>query len=154
VAQYIANIQATAANSGTENAFLALTVPSGNRIQIVRLRVSIQDVGATDACRIRALRTSTLGSTPTSATPIKKDPLTPVSIVTLNEKNGATGWTPGTLIEVIDDVSFNARSMLQWEMIDEDDYLIIDSSGIFELTVNNSTANSVLTCATVEWIEH
>jgi hypothetical protein len=156
VPQYITNVQATGDAAAAEAAFIALTVPSGLTIEIVRVRVSVQTISTTDSIRVRFLRCSTLGTGSTSGTAIKKDPLVPTSQVTVNKKNGATDWIPGTVGDVLEDVQFNGRSMIEWEAIDNDDKYIMngsDAANIFIVSTNPSTTASVLQCVTVEWKE-
>ena len=152
MAQYIINVQATAAAAGTENSFISLTASSSNIIDIIRVRVSSQTAAGIEACRVRLLRCATVGSTPSSATAIRKDPISAASETTVNVKNGATAWTTPSVTDVLDDMSFNSRGMFEWQAIDDDDTIAIANS-VFHVTVNNSTTASQLICVTVEWQE-
>ena len=140
-------------NAGIEYPLLALTTDSGEEIEIVRCRVCINSAAAVDAIAVRFLRCSTLGSTPTSATIVKKNPLAPNSAIVASMKNGLNDWSVGTVTDVLFDDSFVGRSMLEWTALDQDDKIIIRDGEIFELTVNPSTTNGLNVFGTVEWKE-
>ena len=152
--QYIANIQATAAGAGTRNSFIGLEIPSGLSVEIVRVRVSCRTAAAVDQCRVQFLRCSTVGATPTTATPIKKNPVNAASSVTnCNVKNGATAWATGSVVDILFDESFILRSILEWSAIDDDDKIIVDNSANFQVAIENQTTASLLMCVTLEWKE-
>ena len=151
--QYITNVQAINATAGTEAVQLALTVATGEKIKIVRIRMSALEVSSVDAILVKFLRTSTLGSGSTSGTAVKKDPLAPASQTTVDKKNGSTGWAAGTIIDTVDEIAWNGRSMIEWQPIDESDYIIVADNQIFELTANCSTTANHDLCSTIEWIE-
>jgi len=156
VPQFITNVQATGDAAAAEAAFIALTVPAGLTIEIVRIRVSVQTAAAVDSIRVRFLRCSSLGSGPTSGTAVKKNPINAASLVTVSVKNGATDWIPGTVVDVLEDINFVGRSMIEWEAINNDDKIIMngnDSSNIFIVSTNPDTTASLLQCVTVEWKE-
>ena len=156
--QYIAN-NPDGVSNGTptvEEGHFALTTDSGELIKIVRVKVSSGDAANTNAIRIRFLRCSTIGTGTgiLSGTIVKKDPLAPASITVANEKGGiTTTWVIGTIIDVIDDISFVGRGNLEWEAISDDDAIIIKDGEIFIVGLTYSSGTSVRTPVTVEWKE-
>ena len=152
--QYITTVGAQV-SGGSEDNLISLLTDSSERIQIIRYRASVNEVANTDPVRVRIYRCSAVNaSTPVSFTPIKKDPLSPASVTSCNVKNGGTAWAASgnTAIDTVTDDDFNGRSMLEWQAIDDNDYIWCDSGNDIVLTV--AAVGTIQIRVSIEWIEN
>ena len=152
--QYIGNVQATSNSSAnTEDTFIEIDMPASTIAKIKRIRVSF-NTAATDAnCRIKLLRKSATGAGTTAAmTEVKKDPLAPAATAVGTLKSGTNTWAAGTVTDTIDEIQVNTRGIWEWVARDDQDYIVLESGGLFGVNLLVSSA-SIICKVTLEWIE-
>lgn len=101
--------------SGEEEALIDLACPASTTISILRVRVSSGASGSDANIRIRLLEKSAIGTGSIAGVAVRKDPLSPASVVTATI-NGGTGTTynVGTITTIIDEMQCNGRATFEW----------------------------------------
>ena len=149
--QYISFCRSQSSTSGNLNAQIDIATAASTIIEIVRVRVC-HSVPGSDCGRVVFCRKSAIGAGSIAGTIVKKDPLDAASTCTATKKNGANDYAVGTITDTLDEIQFNARGQMQWEPIDDDDKIRIESGGIFGINLASQTGDLEYV-ATIEWKE-
>jgi len=154
MAQYIGTVTATSnGTANTEDTFIEIDAPASQIAKIKRIRVSHQTAAQDGSTRIKLCRKSATGAGTTAAmTEVKKNPLAPAALCVGTLKSGTNTWAAGTITDTIDEIQVNQRGIWEWVARDEDDYIVLESGGIFGVNLLSS-AISIVIRVTIEWVE-
>src|SRR6058998_1848590 len=114
--EYVVQVPAATTNTvaDTEDAFVELLTANPSVIRVKRFKITVVSAGSDARIAWRLLRTTMAGATGTAGTTVKKKPGTRAQGATVNIKNGTAAFTVGTVGDIIDRGSMNARAVYEW----------------------------------------
>ena len=134
------------ATPDTEDAFIELLSANPSIVRVKRFRIACQTAAQDARLQWRLLRTTTAGATGTGGTVVKKKPGTRASGVTANVKNGTAAFTVGTVGDIFDQGSLNARAVYEWVPRGDEEVVEMtgDATNRLVLAIKSSVASLVL----------
>jgi len=150
--EYTTRVEATSnAVADTEDAWVELLTANPGMVRVKRFRMACVTPSIDDRISWRLLRTTTAGATGIAGTTVKKKPNARASSVTNTVKNTTAAFTVGTVGDIIDEGSFNARGVYEYVPRGDEEVPEItgDATNRVVLAIKTSTASRVLDV----WIE-
>lgn len=150
---YTIFVNATAnAVADTEDAFIDIAAPASVSIFLTKVKISVRTAASDARVNYRILRKSAIGAGSAAGTEVQARPLSPAPVSVATIKNAAVAYAAGTVTDILDDQSMNARSVVELVPREGREFWETDAAQIVGVNILSSVA-SLLVDVTVTWEE-